>query len=104
MIWLFSCIDPPQVLPQTRLEAPIKAQMVQYGSLKSFLITKGEPKIAILWKTQTIDPISKECAIKQMPQHSTALLITNPLDIPKAKQYFHMYKILEKPLNCPEKP
>ncbi|MEC7983535.1 MAG: hypothetical protein VX278_00140 [Myxococcota bacterium] len=102
MIWMLACLDSPKELPRSRVDAPVSAQMVEYGSLKSFMITKGEPSSAIVFQTDTLDDASKNCALKQAPENTISLVISNPSDSNLAKQYLHRYKIVERKLFCSE--
>ncbi len=102
MIWLLSCVESPQPLPSSRLDVPVQARMVEYAGLRSFVITKGEPEKAILWKTTALNEKTKNCAISQLPMNRTALLITSEDDLAIARSYLKRYTIVEEPLSCPE--
>ena len=61
--------------------------MIEYGSLKGFLIKKGEAQKAIIWHANNLKKETKQCAIEATPQNSIALLLDNTEKVPLAKQY-----------------
>ena len=102
MIWILACLDSPKELPHSRVEAPVSARMVEYGSLKSFMTAKGEPSFGFVFQADALDSASKNCALKQAPENSISLVISDPSDSNLAKQYLHRYKVVEQTLFCSE--
>ena len=102
MFWVLACLDSPQTLPPPRLDQKIETRMVEYGSLKGFLVTKGEPKAAIIWKTDRITDQSKNCTIRQLSKNSLSLLIERDSDYEEAKMYLRNFQTQEKELSCPK--
>ncbi len=73
-------------LPPSRLKAPPDARMVRYGSMRGFLVQKKPIRQGFVWKAGRIDPQLQQCAERQLPENSAALLITGH-DTDAAKSY-----------------
>ena len=74
---IIGCIDNPKELPPSRLQVASHGSMIQYGDLRGFLVTRGNPVQSILWKVNNITPQIKNCALKQVPVDSKALIVEN---------------------------
>lgn len=59
--------------------------MIQYGTLNGFLVQRGTPTRALIWKVESITSNVKKCALEQVPSDARALVITD--NIKRAQDY-----------------
>ena len=78
---LLCCIESPKELPPSRMKAASSGSMIQYGTLNGFLVQRGTPKRALIWKVESITSNVKKCALEQVPSDARALVITDNLKL-----------------------
>lgn len=78
---LSSCIDSAKELPPSRFVHASTGVMIQYDTLRGFLVRRGEATQVLLWKVETLDDAVKTCALQQIPNNSTALVIDNHIEL-----------------------
>ena len=88
LYYFFCCIDTPKELPPSRLQVASTGSMIQYGTLRGFLVSRGIPDRAILWKVDKITTKIKNCALEQVPNDTKALLIENQISL--AQDYLNI--------------
>ena len=85
---ILCCIDAPKELPPSRLNVASTGSMIQYGELRGFLVTRGNPVRSLLWKVDTITPQVTSCALEQVPSDAKALLIEHNVEL--AQNYLNI--------------
>ena len=77
---LYGCIEAPKELPPSRFVHASTGTMIQFDSMRGFLVTRGEATQVLLWKVETLDEATKNCALQQIPNNTKALVIENHVE------------------------
>ena len=87
ILFLWACIESPLPLPPSRIITPSSGMMVQYGTLRGFLVKRGEVQKKHVWIVPQLDESHKQCALEQVAQNQQALLILPQDQIIAKKKY-----------------